>query len=149
MAGKAYRVPAYVQCLGLLVSKEMQGAGCRLLLYFEAAGAGRTLGRLRVKFGSVSVEADGHGVEREGAEEVAAHALLDLDESAGGRVDPVHIQVLGEAVEFRGEVDVADKLRRAGEDQKQVFEEAPRGAEEVDGFFLAVGAGAVAFCGME
>ena len=84
-----------MQCLGLLVSKEMQGAGCRLLLYFEAGEARGTLGRLRVKFGSVAVEAYGHGIEREGAEEVAAHALLDLDEGAGGTVDPIHIQVLG------------------------------------------------------
>ena len=35
------------------------------------------------------VEADGHGVKRKGAEEVAAHALLDLNEGAGRGVDPV------------------------------------------------------------
>ncbi len=99
--------------------------------------------------GSASFEADGHGVEGEGAEEVAAHALFDLDEGAGGAVDPVDGEALGEAVEFGGEVEVADEGGGSGDDEEQIFNEAAEGAEEVDGFLLAVGAGAVGFGGVE
>ena len=98
---------------------------------------------------SVPFQADGHRVERQGAEEVAAHALLDLGEGAGGGIDPVDGQILRQAVEFGGEVEVADELRRAGVDEEQVFKQAAQGAKEIDGLFLAVGAGAVAFSGVE
>jgi hypothetical protein len=44
--------------------------------------------------GTVCRQSHGHGVERERTQQVAAHALFDLDEGAGGGVDPVD----GEAV---------------------------------------------------
>ena len=34
-------------------------------------------------------------------------------------------------------------------DEEQVFKQAAQSAEEIDGFFLAVGAGAIAFCRVE
>ena len=47
------------------------------------------------------------------------------------------------------DVEVADEVGGAGDDEEQVFEQAAEGAEEVDGFLLAVGAGAVGFGGVE
>ena len=44
-----------------------------------------------------ALKADGHGIERKRAEQVTAHALLDLDERVGGRVDPIDAEALGEA----------------------------------------------------
>jgi hypothetical protein len=54
-------------------------------------------------------EADGHGVQGERAEQVAAHALLHLDEGAGGSIDPVHGQALGQALQIGGQIEVADE----------------------------------------
>ena len=56
---------------------------------------------------------------------------------------------MGEAVEFGSEVEVADEMRRAGDEEEQVFKEAAECAEEVDGLFLAVGAAAIGFRGVE
>ena len=102
-----------------------------------------------VKTGLKTFEADGHGVEGEGAKEIAPHALFDLDEGAGGAIDPVDREALGEVVEFGGEVEVADEGGGSGDDEEEIFNEAAEGAEEVDGFQLAVGAGAVGFGGVE
>jgi len=53
-------------------------------------------------------ETHGHGVERERTQEIAAHALLDLNEGASGVVDPFDGEALGETRELGGNVDVAD-----------------------------------------
>lgn len=112
----------------------------------------------------LTVETDGHGVKREGAEEVAAHALFYLAQGAGGRVNPVdgsfldsgldggsllRGDVLGEGGQLRGQVKVTDELRGAGDDEEQVFKQTAQGAKQADGFFLAVGAEAVALGGVE
>jgi len=55
-----------------------------------------------LKHSLVADEADGHGVEGEGAEEVAAHALLDLGEGSGGSVDPIDGDALAEAFQLGG-----------------------------------------------
>jgi hypothetical protein len=68
----------------------------------------------------------GHGVERERAEEVAAHAGLDLDEGAGGGVDPVDGEAFARGGEFGFEIDVADEARGSGDDEEQVFKRLPR-----------------------
>ena len=94
-------------------------------------------------------KADGHGIEGEGAEEVAAHALLHLDEGAGGSIDPVDGEALGEAVKVGGEIEVADEGGSSCNDEEKVFNEAAEGTEEFDGLLLAVGAGAIALSGME
>jgi len=74
-----------------LYPKRCKGAGGGCSFIFERRGnAGLDEGRVGVNLRLVAVEADGHGVEREGAKEVAAHALLDLNEGAGCRVDPVN-----------------------------------------------------------
>ena len=58
-------------------------------------------------------------------------------------------EALGEAVEVGGEIEVADEGGRAGDDEQQIFNEAAESAEQVDGLLLAVGAGAIAFSGVE
>src|ERR1035441_1394174 len=80
----------------------------------------------------IAIEAGGHGVEGERAEQVAAHALLHLDEGAGGRGDPVDAEALSQAGEFAFEVDIADELGRSGDHQEQIFNEAAEGAEQGD-----------------
>ncbi len=67
----------------------------------------------------------------------------------GGGVNPVYTYVLCKASDFGFDVEIADELRRAGDDEEQVFDEAAEGAEQVDGLLLAVGSGAVALCGVE
>src|ERR1039458_7450059 len=94
-------------------------------------------------------ELGGEGVEREGAEEVAAEAGLDLVEGVAGAFDPGERQGSGEALEFGAQVDVAEKSGRAGVEQQQVFEQQREGAEERGGFLLAVGPGAVGFGHLE
>ena len=96
-----------------------------------------------------TVEGDGHGVDGEGAEQVAAHALLHLNEGAGGIVNPIDRQVLGHAAELGGEVDVADEVRRAGNNQQQILKQAAGGAEQADHLLLAVCAGAELFRDLE
>ena len=90
-----------------------------------------------------------YSVERDGTEQVASHALFDLDEGVGGRVNPVYTYVLSQASEFGFDVQIADELGRTGHDKEQVFDEAAQGAEQVDGLLLAVSAGAVALGGVE
>ena len=106
------------------------GRGLHLILNRARWSDRRSIaGRLLVNYELVSVEAGDHGVEGKRAEEVAAHALLHLDEGAGGGVDPVYAETLSEPAEFGFEVDVADELGRSGDDEEQIFNEAARGAE--------------------
>jgi hypothetical protein len=70
-------------------------------------------------------------------------------EGVGGAVDPVEGHAGGELGEFGGDVLVADELGRAGDEHEQVFDEGVGGAEQVEGFLLAVGAAAVGFGGAE
>ncbi len=87
----------------------------------------------------------GEGVEREGAEEVAAEAGLDLVDGLAGALDPGEGEGGGEAVEFGAEVDVAEQFGSSSVEQEEVFEEERKGAEEGGGFLLPVGSGAVGF----
>ena len=83
------------RCLGGLAAERIEGmllllshfnlsvwrkpkVGAFAILWMDAGGD------------SVSFQADGHRIQRQGTEEVAAHALLDLDEGAGCCVDPVN-----------------------------------------------------------
>ena len=70
----------------------------------------------------------GVGVEGEGAQEVAAHSALDLVETAGGLLDPLEGEGLGEAFEFGAEVGVAEEFGGAGLKEEDVFEEEGEGA---------------------
>jgi len=97
----------------------------------------------------LAIEGDGHGVEREGTQQVAAHAGFGLNEGAGGVVDPLDAYALREAGKFGFDVQVADKAWRSGDDEEQVFNEAAEGAEEAEGFLRSVGAGAVLLGGLE
>ena len=56
----------------------------------------------------VAAKADGHGVEREGAEQVAAHALLDLIERARSRVKPIDAKPLSQAGQLGCKVQIAN-----------------------------------------
>jgi hypothetical protein len=119
---------------GLLVLEKMPGEQVGL---HESGPAGSAF------------EPDSHGINGEGAEEIAAHALLGGDKSAGSLVKPVDIEAAGHALKLGGHVEVADELRGAGGDEKQIFDEAAEGAEEIDGFLLTVCAAAVGFRGVE
>ena len=88
-------------------------------------------------------ELGGEGVEGEGAEEVAAEAGVDLIEGVAGAFDPGEGEGGGEAFELGAEVGVADQFGGSGVEQEQVFEQQRQGAEQGEGFGLAVGSGAV------
>ena len=47
-------------------------------------------------------DSDGHGVERERAQQVAAHALFDLHQRAGSTVDPVNCETFSQARQLAG-----------------------------------------------
>src|SRR5437879_10061461 len=72
----------------------------------------------------------GEGVEREVAQEVAAHAGVDLDEAAAGLLDPGEGDGGGEAFEFGAQVGVAQHLGGAALEQEEVFEDERVGAEQ-------------------
>ena len=91
----------------------------------------------------------GHRVERERAQQIAAHALFDLDEGARGAVDPLHGQAFGQALEIGGEIDVADERRCARDDQKQILKQASESAQQIHRLLLAFGAGTIGFGGVE
>ena len=92
---------------------------------------------------AAAFELDGEGVEREGAEEVTAHAALDGVHGADGLFDPVEGEGVGEALEVGSLVDVADAIGCAGLQEEDVLEQAGEGAEERCGLGLALGSGAV------
>lgn len=106
-------------------------------------------GEMRCGLALMPFEGYGHGIKRQRAEQVAAHALLDLDEGAGGAVDPVDGEAFREAGEFGVQIEVADERRGSGHDEQQVLNEAAEGAEQVEGLLLAVGAAAVGVRGAE
>ena len=85
----------------------------------------------------------GEGVQREVAQQVAAHAAVDLVEAAAGVFDPGEGDRGGETLEVGTEIDVADQLRGSGEQEQQVFEEQGEGAQQGRGSGLALGSGAV------
>jgi len=74
-------------------------------------------------------QAEGHGVDGEGAEEVAAHAAFDIVESARGAVDPVDGETFGKMGELGRDVEVADQGGRAGDEEQKVFEETAERAQ--------------------
>ena|ERR1035441_6512253 len=96
-------------------------------------------------------QAHRHGIERKGPEQIAAHALLDLGEGSSGTVDPVDCEsrVADELGQFGFEVEVANEARRARDDKEQILNEAAQSTQKIDGFFVAVGAGAITLCGVE
>ena len=59
--------------------------------------------------------------------------------------DPLEREGLGEAVQFGAEVGVAEELGGAGLEEEDVFEQEGQGAEQLGGFLLAFGSGAVGF----
>lgn len=126
-------------------------AGTRRDAFGGELVAPSVIAKWEVRDGLISFKGSGHGIERKGTEEVAAHAGLDLYEGAGGGVNPVDGKgrFAGEPGEFGFEVKVADEARGSSDDEEEVFNEAAQGAEKADGFFLTVGAGAVTLCGVE
>ena len=121
---------------GAAVAKNFGGAGDVFEDVAEALGCA-------VGPAHLAGELAGEGVEGEGAEEVAAHAALDLVEAAGGVFDPGEGEGVVEAIELGAEVGVADEFGGAGVEEEEVFEEEREGAEESGGFLLAFGSGAV------
>src|SRR6185437_7270383 len=90
-----------------------------------------------------------HRVQRERAQKVTAHSLLDLREGAGGAVDPVDVESLSHAFKLGLEIDVADERRCSGKDEQQVLNQSAQGAQQVQCLFLAFGACAVRLGGAE
>ena len=94
-------------------------------------------------------ELSGEGVEREGAEEVAAEAGVDLVEGVTGAFDPCEGKGSGEPFELGAEINVAEEFGGPGVEQEKVFEEQREGAQKGHGFLLAIGSGAVGFSHLE
>ncbi len=74
---------------------------------------------------------------------------MDLVEGLTGALDPGEGECGGQALQLGAEVGVAQEFGCAAVEQEKVFEQKREGAEQGEGFGLAVGPGAVGLGALE